>query len=85
VANNVIFVECVECNRSATIFDDNADGVPDSIAASRFRKLGWSVKPTLCPEHNTKEGRREASRKYDYSQVDRRQARWRPAPLKEEV
>lgn len=44
-------VECIEddCNASARL--ERTAGTRTEELVKRFRQLGWSIKPTLCPRH----------------------------------
>lgn len=53
------FLECVGENFScpATIRIESTDAVTDAELIARFAELGWSVNPTLCPQHREIEQR----------------------------
>ena len=50
---NGIWVDCVECGRRdiLTGYRGALQQIPDDEAAAIFRGHGWTVLPTLCPEH----------------------------------
>lgn len=43
--------ENLTCSREQRV-ERSADQSEADLAA-RFNELGWSIRPTLCPEHNT--------------------------------
>lgn len=47
------FVECYEPGCKSTGRIDHSAGVSDAELTRQFNALGWSIKPTRCPEHST--------------------------------
>lgn len=48
-----VWVSCIECGRRDrfTGTDGQIDRLTDAKAIKKFEGLGWTVRPTLCPEH----------------------------------
>ena len=46
-----VWVDCVVCGRRDALRGDDALALSDDEATVVFESHGWSVLPTLCPEH----------------------------------
>lgn len=47
-----IWVDCIECGRQDALLGGGTVGLSDDEAQRIFEGRGWSVKPTLCPDHS---------------------------------
>jgi hypothetical protein len=41
------FVVCINCGATASM---RGGGISDEVAGAHFRRIGWGIKPTLCPK-----------------------------------
>lgn len=46
-----IWVDCIKCGRRDRLDGNDTEQITDEAAQRIFENHGWSVGPTLCPDH----------------------------------